>query len=229
MSSKRHSILPPVSQSGPKPPVHFSSPSITISDSALLTGTHPISIASDSVIHPRARLDSLRGRVTIGRRCVVHERATVGSSSSTSLPSSSPPPPPSSGRINTTTTTTAESESESQAQSQSLSSAAAVTLGDYVVVEVGAAIEAGDTVIGEGTTVGVGARVGAGAVIGKHCTLTPYTEIAPREVVPDFTVVYSNGMRRTDRRGVAELKNTGLARQIDVLRRMIPSNPAKFV
>jgi dynactin-6 len=47
-------------------------------------------------------------------------------------------------------------------------------------------------------------------------------------VVPDYTVVFSNGMRRTDKRGVAELKNKGLARQIDVLRRMIPSNPAKF-
>jgi dynactin-6 len=48
-------------------------------------------------------------------------------------------------------------------------------------------------------------------------------------VVPDFTVVFSNGTRRTDRRGIAELKNKGVARQIDVLRRMIPSNPAKFV
>jgi dynactin-6 len=47
-------------------------------------------------------------------------------------------------------------------------------------------------------------------------------------VVPDFTVVYSNGLRRSDRRGIAELKNKGQVRQIDVLRRMIPSNPAKF-
>lgn len=133
MSSKRHSILPPVS-SGPKPPVHFSS-SITIADSAVLTGTHPIAIHSESVVHPRARLDSLAGRLTVGRRCVVHERATLGAVGT-------------SGRI----------------------TEAAVTLGDYVVVEVGAAIEAGETVIGEGTVVGVGARVGAGAVIGKVST-----------------------------------------------------------
>ena len=130
MSSKRHSIVPPVS-SGPKPPVHFSS-SITIADSAVLTGTHPIAIHSESVVHPRARLDSLAGRVTVGRRCVVHERATLGAVGT-------------SGRI----------------------TESAVTLGDYVTVEVGAAIEAGETVIGEGTVVGVGARVGAGAVVGK--------------------------------------------------------------
>ncbi|GAB1315875.1 Dynactin subunit 6 [Madurella fahalii] len=193
MSSKRHSILPPVSQSGPKPPVHFSS-SITIADSALLTGANLITVSSESVIHPRAKLDSLAGRINIGRRCVVHERAVIGAVGT-------------SGRI----------------------TEAAVTLGDYVTVEVGASIEAGDTVIGEGTTVGVGAKVGAGAMIGKHCTLTPHTEIAAAEVIPDLTVVYSNGMRRPDKRGIAELKNKGQARQIDVLRRMIPSNPAKFV
>ncbi|KAL2140361.1 hypothetical protein VTI28DRAFT_3890 [Corynascus sepedonium] len=193
MSSKRHSILPPA-PSGPKPPVHFSS-SITIADSAVLTGTHPIAIHSESVVHPRARLESLAGRITVGRRCVVHERATLGAVGV-------------SGRV--------------------AESGAAVTLADYVTVEVGAAVEAGDTVIGEGTVVGVGAKVGAGAVIGKHCTLTPHTEIAAGEVLPDYTVVYSNGMRRADKRGMAELKNKGLARQIDVLRRIIPSNPAKF-
>ncbi|KAK4195201.1 trimeric LpxA-like protein [Triangularia verruculosa] len=191
MSSKRHSILPAVS-AGPKPPVRFSS-SITIADSALLTGTNLITISTESVIHPRAKLDSLAGCITIGRRCVVHERTTLGA-------------------IGTSGKVTEQ----------------AVTLGDYVTVEVAASIEAGNTIIGEGTTVGVGARIGAGAFIGKHCTLTPHTEIRAGEVVPDFTVVYSNGMRRMDKRGVADLKNKGQARQIDVLRRMIPSNPAKF-
>ncbi|KAL2127378.1 hypothetical protein VTI74DRAFT_10827 [Chaetomium olivicolor] len=191
MSSKRHSILPPVS-SGPKPPVRFSS-SITIADSALLTGTHLIAIHSESVVHPRAKLDSLAGSINIGRRCIIHERATLGAVGTN-------------GRI----------------------TEAAVTLGDYVTVEAGASIEAGETVIGDGTVVGVGAKVGAGALIGKNCTLAPLTEIAAGDVVPDLTVVYSNGLRRTDRRDVVELRHKGQARQIDVLRRMIPSNPAKF-
>lgn len=52
--------------------------------------------------------------------------------------------------------------------------------------------------------------------------------IAPGEVVPDSTVVYSNGMRRLDKRGASALRNKGQARQIEVLRRMIPSNPARF-
>ncbi|KAJ4293844.1 hypothetical protein N0V88_005358 [Collariella sp. IMI 366227] len=175
MSSKRHTILPRFLR--PQTPIHFSS-SITIADSALLTGTHLIAIHSESVVHPRAKLDSLAGRINIGRRCIIHERAALGAVGT-------------SGRI----------------------TEAAVTLGDYVTIEVAATIEAGETVIGDGTV---------------NCTLAPHTEIAPGDVVPDFTVVYSNGMRRTDRRGAVELRHKGQARQIEVLRRMIPSNPAKF-
>jgi dynactin-6 len=138
MSSKRHSILPPVSSAGPKPPVHFSS-SITIADSALLTGSHQITIISESVVHPRAKIESSAGRISVGRRCIVHERAHVGFVGTN-------------GRV----------------------TEAAVTLGDYVIVEVGAVVEAGDTVVGEGTTVGVGARVGSGAVVGKVSTIQLY-------------------------------------------------------
>ncbi|KAL2261083.1 hypothetical protein VTK26DRAFT_4718 [Humicola hyalothermophila] len=216
MSSKRHSILPPVSQAGPKPPVHFSS-SITIADSALLSGTHQISVHSESVIHPRARLDSHLGRVSVGRRCLVYERAHLGAAPAG--PSGAANPGPGIG---------AASGDGGDTGGGGVA-VVAVRLEDYVVVEVGATVEGGETVLGEGTTVGVGARVGAGAVIGKYCTLTPHTEIAAGDVIPDFTVVYSNGMRRTDRRGVAEPRNKGIARQIDILRRMIPSNPHKFV
>ena len=62
----------------------------------------------------------------------------------------------------------------------------------------------------------------------QHCTLTANSTVAAGEVIPDYTVIYSNGLRRVDKRGVSDLKNKAQARQIDVLRRMIPSNPAKF-
>lgn len=86
-SSKRQSILPRV-QSGPKAPVNFSS-SITIADSALLTGNHTINISSESVVHPRAKLDSSNGRITIGRRCIIHERTSIGALSLDPTPSES--------------------------------------------------------------------------------------------------------------------------------------------
>ncbi len=86
-STKRQSVLPRV-QSGPKAPVNFSS-SITIADSAILTGNHTINISSESVVHPRAKLDSANGRITIGRRCIVHERTTIGAASADPTPSES--------------------------------------------------------------------------------------------------------------------------------------------
>ncbi|KAJ3568350.1 hypothetical protein NPX13_g6454 [Xylaria arbuscula] len=192
-SSKRQSVLPRV-QSGPKAPVNFSS-SITIADSALLTGNHTINVSSESVVHPRARLDSANGRITIGRRCIVHERTTIGAASADPTPSESRD---------------------------------GVVISDYATVEVGAVIESGGTIIGEGCQVGVGCRVGKGAQLGKHCVLTPKSVIAPGEVVPDLTVVYSNGTRRLDKRGITDLKNKAQARQIEILRKLIPSNPAKF-
>ncbi|KAK6956940.1 hypothetical protein Daesc_002222 [Daldinia eschscholtzii] len=181
-SSKRQSILPRV-QSGPKAPVNFSS-SIIIADSALLTGNHTINISSETVIHPRAKLDSSNGRITIGRRCIVNERTSIGALSADPTPSESRD---------------------------------GVVISDYANIEVGAVIESGGTLIGEGSLVGVGCRVGKGARLGK-----------PWEIVPDFTVIYSNGTRRIDKRGVSDLKNKAQARQIEVLKRLIPSNPAKF-
>ncbi|OTA59609.1 trimeric LpxA-like protein [Hypoxylon sp. EC38] len=192
-SSKRQSILPRV-QSGPKAPVNFSS-SIIIADSALLTGNHTINISSESVVHPRAKLDSSNGRITIGRRCIIHERTSIGATSTDPRPSESRD---------------------------------GVVISDYATIEVGAVLESGGTLIGEGCLVGVGCRVGKGAKLGKHCTLTPHSIIQPGEIIPDFTVVYSNGTRRSDKRGVSDLKNKAQARQIEVLRRLIPSNPSKF-
>lgn len=75
--SKRNSMLPPQAQHGPKPPVKLSS-SLTIADTAVLTGHHPIVLSSESVVHPRCRLESLSGSLVIGKRCIVHERTHVG-------------------------------------------------------------------------------------------------------------------------------------------------------
>ncbi|KAI1356035.1 trimeric LpxA-like protein [Xylaria sp. FL0043] len=190
-SSKRQSVLPRI-QSGPKAPVNFSS-SITIADSAILSGHHTINISSESVVHPRAKLDSANGRITIGRRCIVHERTSIGAAPADPTPSDY-----------------------------------GVMISDYATVEVGAVIESGGTTIGEGCHVGVGSRIGRGAQLGKNCTLTPKSVVQPGEVVPDFTVIYSNGTRRQDKRGVADLKHKAQARHIEVLRKLIPSNPAKF-
>lgn len=138
-SNKRHSILPPVSQAGPKAPVRLSS-SCTISDSAILTGIHTITLRSESLVHPRAKIESQAGPVDVGRRCVVHERTQIGAAPSLSV---SVPPSPSAGGDT------------------------GVTISDYCTIQVGAIIETGGTLIKEGTVVGVGSRIGRGAIIGE--------------------------------------------------------------
>ncbi|KPM34740.1 hypothetical protein AK830_g11828 [Neonectria ditissima] len=77
MSSKRHSILPAIDRSGPKPPVHFSS-SLTISDNAILQGNHSITMQAETVVHPRSRFESHLGSLIIGRRCLIHEQTHIG-------------------------------------------------------------------------------------------------------------------------------------------------------
>jgi len=97
---------------------------------------------------------------------------------------------------------------------------------DGVVVEVGAVVEA--RCVGVGTLIEVGGRIGKGAVVGKHCKIGPLCEVGEGEDVPDFTVIFGNGMRRIDKSGVEAQKLKMVARQVEVLRKLIPSNSAKF-
>lgn len=140
-SAKRHSILPPVSQSGPKPPVTFSS-SLTISDGAVLTGTNHITISSESVIHPRARLDSMGGTITIGRRCIIHERTKIGYMGSE-------------GRISMLE------------DNKAVTMGDYVTVEFAAVVEAGGTVLGEGTVVGVASKVGRGAAVGKVRISGQ--------------------------------------------------------------
>ncbi|KAM0551478.1 hypothetical protein ACHAO7_004940 [Fusarium culmorum] len=192
MSSKRHSILPAIDRSGPRPPVHFSS-TLTISDNAILQGTHSITMQTETVIHPRSRFESNYGSILIGRRCLVHERTHMGARPAD--PTAKP---------------------------------GGIVLADYVTIEAGSTIEAGGTEIGEGTIIQAGTIVGSGAKIGKNCTVTHMSKIAPGTILPDNTVVFSNGTRRIDRCELSDQRKIALIKQLAILRKMIPSNPDKF-
>jgi len=174
----------------PKPPTSLA-PSLVIAEQASLTGTHLITLGSNTVVHPRAKLNSAYAPITVGGNCVICERSSIGFHSETP-------------------------DSERQG----------VVIENGVVVEVGAVVEA--KLVGEGTVIEVQAKIGKGAVLGKHCKIGPLCEVADEEVIPDFTVVYGNGMRRLDSSGVEDLKLKMVARQIEVLRKLIPSNLAKF-
>jgi dynactin-6 len=52
--------------------------------------------------------------------------------------------------------------------------------------------------------------------------------VSENDIIPDYTVIYGAGMRRVDNSGVEDLKLKMIRRQVDVLKKLIPSNPAKF-
>jgi dynactin-6 len=62
----------------------------------------------------------------------------------------------------------------------------------------------------------------------QHCKIGPLCEVAEDEVIPDYTVIYGDGLRRIDKSGVEDLKLKMVVRQAEVLRKLIPSNLAKY-
>ena len=65
----------------PKPPTSLAS-SLVIADNASLTGYHRITLGANSVVHPRTKLNSTYGPITIGNNCIISERSLVGLQSS---------------------------------------------------------------------------------------------------------------------------------------------------
>lgn len=61
----------------PKPPCTIHSSAI-ISDKATITGTHPVFIGENCILHPYSKISSTVAPVRIGRNCIIAERATVG-------------------------------------------------------------------------------------------------------------------------------------------------------
>ena len=57
------------------------SPTAVVSETAILSGTYPITIGSNTVIHPRATIVSEHRPVIVGDNCIISERTTVGSKS----------------------------------------------------------------------------------------------------------------------------------------------------
>ena len=73
MSSAR----PRPSSQLPKAPTSIA-PTCVIADTAVLTGIHLITISANAILHPRARINSTHGPVTIGEGCIVSEKTSIG-------------------------------------------------------------------------------------------------------------------------------------------------------
>lgn len=62
----------------------------------------------------------------------------------------------------------------------------------------------------------------------QYCTISPRTIIPPGTKIPDYTVVYSQDNQRRDKRDVKDIRKRQQVRQLEILQKLIPSNPAKF-
>jgi dynactin-6 len=148
---KRMSILP-------KPSSIVLDSTVLIAQHAQITGTHPITIGPNTVLHPHSKLSSALAPVVLDEGCVVFERAKVGVGMGAELD--------------------AESRRSSMASARSSSHvresmrSEGTLLGRNVVVESNAVVEAAE--VGEGTVIEVGAVLGRGCIIGKVCTLITY-------------------------------------------------------
>lgn len=69
----------------------------------------------------------------------------------------------------------------------------------------------------------------------QHCKIAPRTILEPQMRIPDFTVVYgANNARRVDttvrdRVEIMAARVKGQQRQMDALRKLVPSNTAKWM
>lgn len=133
----------------PTPPPTTISPTCIIADAAVLTGKHPIIISSNAILHPRARIVSTHGPVTIGEGCIVSEKASVGLLN---------PPSP-------LVTTCADASANVAEQAKDGDETPGVVLEKDVVLEPAAVVEAER--VCEGTVLEAGSKVGAGAILGK--------------------------------------------------------------
>jgi len=59
-----------------KPPVDLH-PTCIIDGNAQLTGTYLIRVGANTIIHPKARLNSSNGPITIGESCIISERCLL--------------------------------------------------------------------------------------------------------------------------------------------------------
>jgi len=63
--------------SAPTYPFLHLSPGCVVVQEALVTGSYPIRLGAGTLVHPRARLDSTRGPLTVGANCILEEGALL--------------------------------------------------------------------------------------------------------------------------------------------------------
>ncbi|GAM87878.1 hypothetical protein ANO11243_059060 [Dothideomycetidae sp. 11243] len=102
---------------------------------------------------------------------------------------------------------------------------------DYVSIETGAIVES--SAVGKASTIGPFAALSSASQTGQFCKISAFSKLASNEALPNFTVVMDDGLHRIDqttltRSDIQQLKLKGQKMHLDTLRRLIPTNIAKW-
>ncbi|KAL1794545.1 hypothetical protein ACET3X_007966 [Alternaria dauci] len=214
---RRSSTAPKRTSLLPKPSSIFLDSTVLIAQHAQITGTHPVTIGPNTVLHPHSKLSSAVAPVVLGEGCVVFERAKVGVGMGDEEGKKGGIAP--------------SARSSAHMRVESMRSEGTV-LGRNVVVDSGAVVEAAE--VGDGSVIEVGAVVGRGTIIGKFCTISAASVIPPYMRLPDYTVVFGRNQQRVDRTlqlrpEILDVKMAVHAKHLDMFRKLIPNNIQKWV
>ncbi|KAL6712284.1 hypothetical protein ACN47E_000161 [Coniothyrium glycines] len=214
---RRSSTAPKRTSVLPKPTSVILDASVLVAQHAQLTGTYPITIGSNAVLHPHSKLSSAVAPVVVGQGCVIHEKAKIGIGMSADLEVDSRRSSMASPRSSTSIRDSMRSEG--------------VVLGRNVVVESNAIVEAAE--VGEGSVIEVGAVLCKGCMVGRFCTITASSIIPPGTILADFTVVYNGSEQRVDktlkmRPEILDQKTAVHEKQLEMFRKLIANNLAKW-
>ncbi|KAL5113509.1 hypothetical protein ACEQ8H_008617 [Pleosporales sp. CAS-2024a] len=211
---RRSSTAPKRTSMLPKPSSVTLDPSVLIAQHAQITGTHPITLGPNTILHPHSKISSVLSPVVLGEGVVVYERAKIGMGVGG---------PEMDAENRRSSMTSARSSASIRSEG--------TVLGKNVVVESNAIVEAAE--IGEGSVIEVGAVLGRGCVLGRYCTISPSSWVAPDMYLPDYTVVHSGSEQRIDktlqmRPEIVAAKMAVHAKQLDMFKKLIPNNVSKW-
>jgi dynactin-6 len=133
----------------PKPSSLFLDPTVLVAQHAQLSGTLPITVGPNTILHPHTKISSAVAPVVIGEGVIVYEKVKIGVGMGAGSSSAD----------------SRRSSVMSTASTRDSTRGDGTVLGRNVVIETGAIIEAAE--IGEGSVVEVGAVIGRGCIIGK--------------------------------------------------------------
>ncbi|PYI11606.1 trimeric LpxA-like protein [Aspergillus sclerotiicarbonarius CBS 121057] len=170
-----HPPQPRPSSSAPLRAPITAHPSATISETTLIQGSHPISIGSGTIIHPRARIYSHEGPIIIGNGCIISEKCVIGA-----------PLPPAHAQPGTSPSTHPHTTDKEQRSILPTRISSNVTISPGAQILPGAHIH---------SCCGIEAHavVGRRAVVGSHSRVCAGCEVAPGDVVKEWMVVWGSG------------------------------------